>query len=173
MYPGLPFSPDSQSGSNSTRLSYEDKEKYSTIINSGGSPFRMSAAVYTEMAVLEGSHVDGDDVRFTDGGVVLQRPESPPPSPPKRSTSRSLLWLILLGPLVLALVVGIPVGLATSRASRSTTRQATAKDDPTGNVTKHTEVAPITGGDGSTVTLEDGSTFVYSNPFGGYCEWGP
>jgi hypothetical protein len=28
---------------------------------------------------------------------------------------------------------------------------------------------PVTGGDGSTVVTDGGATFVYRNPFGGYC----
>lgn len=33
------------------------------------------------------------------------------------------------------------------------------------------QAAAITGGDGSKVTLDDGSTFIYSNSFGGYWYW--
>ncbi|KAJ3520446.1 hypothetical protein NMY22_g12754 [Coprinellus aureogranulatus] len=156
MYPGLSFTTDSQSGSNSTRLSYDDKEKsrYSTINNSG-------------------SHIDSDDVYPLDLRRTGARPESPPPIPPKKSTPRKLLWAILLGPLVLALVVGIPVGLAFSRASRVDTHQENAKEPPSANGTGRTDVEPTTGGDGSIVKMEDGTTFVYSNPFGGYCWYSP
>lgn len=30
---------------------------------------------------------------------------------------------------------------------------------------------PKQGGDGSQITMEDGSHFTYSNPFGGTCKW--
>lgn len=40
----------------------------------------------------------------------------------------------------------------------------TGNDSPT---------SAITGGDGSVVTTEDGSTFTYANQFGGYCECYP
>ena len=33
-------------------------------------------------------------------------------------------------------------------------------------------LAVVTGGDGTTVTKTDGTTFTYKNAFGGYCECG-
>ncbi|KAH9856792.1 glycoside hydrolase [Lenzites betulinus] len=36
---------------------------------------------------------------------------------------------------------------------------------------KPVQTAVTTGGDGSTVTMEDGTTFVYKNQFGGFCEY--
>ena len=37
----------------------------------------------------------------------------------------------------------------------------------------HPQTAAVTGGDGSTITKEDGTTFTYHNPFGGYCKSTP
>ena len=105
-----------------------------------------------------------------------KEPDSPTPSatpPRRRPRPRLLVGLILLGPLILALAVGVPVGLAASRASRLKNNRASASNGPTANNTngRNNFNGPITGGDGSAVTLEDGSTFTYSNPFGGFCEY--
>ena len=97
----------------------------------------------------------------------------------KRSR-RKLLLLAVVAILAIIIIVVLCVYFLVIRPNKSdnstpssnasggsTTKTATRagstdKPSPTSNA------QPTTGGDGSIVTMEDGTTFVYKNPFGGY-----
>lgn len=105
---------------------------------------------------------------------------------PSQARSRRRGWIIggvIVGLLVL---VGVALGVyfavvkpnadknkGTSGAvndhgSSSSSAQPSASSKP-----GTPSVNAVTGGDGSKVTTEDGSTFTYSNSFGGYWYWDP
>jgi glucan 1,3-beta-glucosidase len=104
---------------------------------------------------------------------------------PPRTRSRRRMWLI--GGLV-ALVVAIVVIVVaiyftvvkphnsndsvTGGASKSGSKGpgTSSGASPTSTANPTTKLA-VSGGDGSTVTTEDGTTFTYSNSFGGYWYW--
>ena len=93
------------------------------------------------------------------------------PLPPKR-LPRLVITLLIIGPVLLALAIGVPVGLAALRGSHSALAEsqkesAGAKNS---NKTQNRPGEPTSGGDGSVITLEDGTTFTYHNPFGGICK---
>ncbi|WWC69986.1 uncharacterized protein I206_103930 [Kwoniella pini CBS 10737] len=103
-------------------------------------------------------------------------------SPKKKS--RKALWAgLLLGLLALiALGVGLGVGLTrkNTKNGTSTSQDGTAgtgnskskAGTATGTATSATASAtPTTGTQGSLITLEDGSTVTYDNPFGGNWHW--
>jgi hypothetical protein len=184
--PGPGFTPTSSSadsplGSASTRLSFEDKEKYSTLINSGPS----SSICYLPRFLADdpprtGSHLGKEEQERDDAtastlstlqaGLPFPRLEQAPPPWRRR---RLVLALLLTGPILLALAVGIPVGLASMKARQLTAagpNKQTNGNSPQPMNPPH-PVGPITGGDGSLVTMEDGSTFTYSNKFGGFCKF--
>ncbi|KAJ2922822.1 hypothetical protein H1R20_g14279, partial [Candolleomyces eurysporus] len=151
---------DSPLGSTSTHLSYEDKEKYSTPISSG-------------------SHLGKDEHERDDATAsTLSTLPTDLPSPriqqgPRSSRRRRLiLALFITGPILLALGVGIPVGLASMKAKQLNAGSAASTKQSNGGSPQSTDsshpVRPITGGDGSLVTMVDGSTFTYSNKFGGF-----
>jgi glucan 1,3-beta-glucosidase len=89
---------------------------------------------------------------------------------------RSLLkWVIAAAVLlvVVVLAVVLPVYFTVIKPNNHHSAASAPSDD------QHTSAAPspsttpriaITGGDGSTVTTEDGSTFTYRNKFSGFCE---
>jgi glucan 1,3-beta-glucosidase len=90
------------------------------------------------------------------------------PAAPRR---RKLLWLgLCLGLLLLiGLGVGLGVGLGTHHGGSGGSGKSGSGTDPsTGakNVAK-------SGGDGSTVMTNNGSTFQYNNTFGGFWVWDP
>ena len=100
--------------------------------------------------------------------------------PPKnRRLTRILLFAIPIGLILLALVIALPVyftvvkkptsqaASSTSSSSSSSAAAASATPRPSSRPT-----GAISGGDGSTVTQEDGNTFIYRNPFGGICKSG-
>ncbi|OCB90963.1 glycoside hydrolase [Sanghuangporus baumii] len=93
--------------------------------------------------------------------------------------SRRMWWIAAgVAALIVAAAVAIPVGLVVGRKdSQNRAAQNSGSDDGNnngnGNSTDPSDanpptVAVTTGGDGSTVTTEDGSTFTYSNKFGGF-----
>lgn len=74
---------------------------------------------------------------------------------------------------IIAAAVAIPVGVVVGRRNSNKSASGSTSDgDGSGLNPAGTDdppnVAVITGGDGSTVTTEDGQTFVYNNKFGGF-----
>ncbi|KAG6854911.1 hypothetical protein C0991_009734 [Blastosporella zonata] len=100
-------------------------------------------------------------------------------TPPRAKSKRNLIILVVLAALLLAiLAVIIPVYFtiikpnSDKNSSASDTSSSTAAANPTSTSTgKPTVAAVVTGGNGSMVTTDDGSTFTYSNSFGGYWYW--
>ncbi|KAI3602122.1 glycoside hydrolase family 5 protein [Moniliophthora roreri] len=79
---------------------------------------------------------------------------------------------IIIGAIVVAIVVIAAIGVGVYFA-----RKGKGKDGGGSSSSSSSSTTPpanggvvqaVTGGDGSEVTLEDGTTFTYSNPFGGY-----
>ncbi|GAA6035435.1 hypothetical protein JCM8097_000253 [Rhodosporidiobolus ruineniae] len=92
-----------------------------------------------------------------------------------KSSRSKKLWALLfalIAILIVAIAVAVPVGITQSRKSaeekRKESNDGTEKGIPTAaNPVADWHGAPY-GGNGSTVYLEDGSSFVYNNSFGGY-----
>ncbi|THH07809.1 hypothetical protein EW145_g3129 [Phellinidium pouzarii] len=87
---------------------------------------------------------------------------------------RRLLWLAGIAALiVVAAAVAIPVGIVFGVKKKSPGSNLESSDNGAGLNPGGTDNPPsnniaTTGGDGSMVTTEDGTTFTYSNPFGGF-----
>ncbi|ESK92046.1 exo-beta- -glucanase [Moniliophthora roreri MCA 2997] len=64
---------------------------------------------------------------------------------------KGVLIIIILGLIILVLTIVLPVYFTVIK-----------RDD-----------GPVTGGNGSEITMEDGTTFTYSNPFGGHWHYDP
>lgn len=97
-------------------------------------------------------------------------------APPRAKSKRNIIILAVLAALLLIiLAIVIPVYFTvikpnSNKISASDTPGSTAKPSPT--ITgAPTVAAVVTGGDGSKVTMDDGTTFTYHNPFGGYWYW--
>lgn len=104
---------------------------------------------------------------------------------PNRARSRRRGWII--GGVVVAIVAIIAVVVAvyftvvkhhnnndavSGGASKGDSKGTqTASSSSPSSSSKPTTKLAVTGGDGSTVTMDDGTTFTYSNPFGGYWYW--
>jgi glucan 1,3-beta-glucosidase len=100
-------------------------------------------------------------------------------APSSKSRRRNVIILAALGGLILLIVVVVvPVYFlaikphsnksSAAQSSHSTTASPSSTSSPS-----TPKVAAITGGDGSTVTMDDGTTFTYSNAFGGYWYYDP
>ncbi|KAH6910207.1 ectomycorrhiza-upregulated exo-beta-1,3-glucanase GH5 [Coprinopsis sp. MPI-PUGE-AT-0042] len=88
---------------------------------------------------------------------------------------RRILTLVAGAILILALSIGLPLGLSFSRKA-----PASLTSNGTGLAPGETDSAnplphdfTVSGGDGSEIITEDGSTFVYSNKFGGFWVFDP
>lgn len=87
-----------------------------------------------------------------------------------RSKRRVVILSIIAAVILLILAVVIPLYFAVIKPKSDTEKDVDGdgKDDDTGKPTTH---VAVTGGDGSQVTLEDGTNMTYTNPYGGYWYW--
>lgn len=95
-------------------------------------------------------------------------------SPTASKSRRNTIILSALGGLVLLIVaVILPVYFlaikhTSNKAATSNQSHPTPGSSPSGTKSPSSQSNIITGGDGSTVKLDNGTTFTYHNPFGGY-----
>ncbi|KAI0306488.1 glycoside hydrolase superfamily [Multifurca ochricompacta] len=89
-----------------------------------------------------------------------------------KSRRNTIILAALAGLVILIAAVVIPIYFlvikhhsngAAAQPSHSTTASPSSTNSPSSP-----KSAIVTGGDGSTVTIEDGTTFIYRNSFGGY-----
>jgi len=104
------------------------------------------------------------------------------PAPSTRPFYRRPIWLVIaLGALVaVILAVILPVYFTVihksngNRSSINKPGSSSATASSTGPSSPSPTKTPsnaITGGDGSTITMKDGTEFIYNNSFGGSCEF--
>jgi glucan 1,3-beta-glucosidase len=89
----------------------------------------------------------------------------------KKSKAGKLTAMIGVGVLVVAAAVVIPLYFFVFR-HKSDTSTTPSSNNTTSSNTTHSNIL-TTGGDGSIVTLEDGTNFTYHNSFGGFWVWNP
>jgi glucan 1,3-beta-glucosidase len=101
-------------------------------------------------------------------------------SPTSKSRRRNVIVLAALGGVILLIVViVVPVYFlaikphSNKSSSSSQSSHSTAASPSSTSSPSTPKSAAVTGGDGSTVTMDDGTTFTYSNPFGGYWYYNP
>jgi hypothetical protein len=136
---------------------------------------RDSRAESTTGPENEKAFTPGQSTTYLQVGKDAEAPLSQP-VPKTRPIYRRPVWLaIAAGALVaVALAVALPVSL-THKSKH--TQSNSSGNKPSGNGTgngnpnspNNTSNA-ITGGDGSTIT-SNGTSFVYKNPYGGFCEF--
>ncbi|KAI5122037.1 hypothetical protein M0805_006022 [Coniferiporia weirii] len=90
--------------------------------------------------------------------------------------NRSKKWALVGGGILLLVVVAVAVIVPVyftvikkdNNSSSSSNLGNAAEPTSTGSQSNGAVVRAITGGDGSTITMEDGTNFTYTNSFGGY-----
>jgi glucan 1,3-beta-glucosidase len=86
-------------------------------------------------------------------------------APRTKSKRKGIMWTLLALLLLLAIAaVVIPVYFFVLKKDNNGTRGSSGSHNSTGNNSRQ----QTWGGDGSTVTKEDGTTFIYNNTFNGY-----
>lgn len=100
-------------------------------------------------------------------------------APRTRTKHSALLWGgICAGLLVLIAAVAVPVYIFVIKPKMGSSDSSSGSSSNgsgghnSGNSGSHQNLI-TTGGDGSTVTKDDGSTFIYNNTFGGYWVYDP
>ena len=87
---------------------------------------------------------------------------------------RRFFWLAVVAALVVVvLAVVLPIYFTVIKPKNNTVSGG-GKNPDQGNPQPTSTSSPkglTTGGDGSTVTTDNGTQFTYRNPFGGFCAW--
>ncbi|SRR6266550_744288 len=90
-------------------------------------------------------------------------------APTHAKSRRGILVLVVLIALILVIAaVIIPVYFTVIKPKTDAAGSGGSSSTKTAQGATPTQVAIVTGGDGSTVTMDDGTTFTYNNKFGGY-----
>lgn len=123
-------------------------------------------------AYNEDEHVRGlSEKRYSAAGAGY--------TPPKSSGKRRLFWLMaaLAGLVVIVAAVVIPIYFKVIKPNnRATQSLGNSPGGPGSTQPGSPGTVPqsgVSGGDGSTVNTETGSTFVYNNSFGGFWYYDP
>jgi glucan 1,3-beta-glucosidase len=99
------------------------------------------------------------------------------PSKTSKSRRNTIILSALGGLLLLIVAVILPVYFLaikhSSNKAASSQHSGTATAPSPSGTKSPTSQNLVTGGDGSTVTMDDGTTFTYHNPFGGYWYYDP
>ena len=146
-------------------------------------------------ANYEGSYRDDPrDSYYATGGTGAGQMSSMPSNrvlaekraayaPPKaQSRRKAMIAAGIVGIIIIIIAVIVPVYFfvlkpdnqkEASKASNAKSDNHSPSATATSSAADSTSAVRIavTGGDGSTITMEDGTTFVYKNPFGGYWYW--
>jgi glucan 1,3-beta-glucosidase len=91
-----------------------------------------------------------------------------------KSTRRTTIILFSIGGLILfSVAIVLPVYfLVVKHTNNAADQHSNGTTGPSGSKTP-LKSSLVTGGDGSTVMMEDGTTFTYLNSFGGYWYYDP
>ena len=126
-----------------------------TINDSGANPYRddlPSGAVTTSPA---------SQPRFLEEKTVTY------PPPPTKSHRRTLLLVVLAALIIVIVAVVVPIYFTIIKSPTNPGSRAVSTS-PTESASNATPSQTVTGGAGSLITMEDGTTFIYDNQFGGY-----
>ncbi|CAA7267896.1 unnamed protein product [Cyclocybe aegerita] len=99
-------------------------------------------------------------------------------APPRAKSRRKIMILAVVAALILLLLaVVIPVYFFVVRPNNNESSNASTSSDSSASKSNHAtatssastpSATPVTGRDGSEITMEDGTKFTYRNSFGGY-----
>ncbi|KAK2460379.1 hypothetical protein APHAL10511_007544 [Amanita phalloides] len=140
-------------------------------------PSARAASEYSSLYPINYNNAYQDDPLAADSAPRPMSPMGTSPildeknvryAPPRPSSRRGRLALLALAAVVLVIVaVVIAVYFAVIKHKPTGSRDVPDGTSSTNSAKGPTNVL-VTGGDGSTVTMDDGTTFVYANKHGGY-----
>lgn len=92
-------------------------------------------------------------------------------SPKTKSKRKVLILVVLTGLILIIAAVAIPLYFAVFKPKHDAATGSGGAPKSSSGSKPPAAAAVVTGGDGSQVTLDDGTTMTYSNSFGGYWYW--
>ncbi|KAI9509662.1 exo-beta-1,3-glucanase [Russula earlei] len=95
-----------------------------------------------------------------------------------KSRRNTIILSVIAGLILLIVAVVLPVYFlaikhTSNRTAASQSSPTATAASPSATNSPTSTSSAITGGDGSVITMEDGTTFTYSNPFGGFWYYDP
>jgi glucan 1,3-beta-glucosidase len=121
-----------------------------------------------------GEHGDVPMSPVVTGHRILEEKRAAYIPPRTKSRRHVMIAAIIVAILLIILAVVIPLYLfvvkPSNKGSSSIPSSHSAHPSSTASVPRPSAVA-VTGGDGSLITMEDGTTFTYKNKFGGTWYW--
>lgn len=98
--------------------------------------------------------------------------------PPKKSKRKIIIGAIAIGVIAVAVAIVVALYFTVIKKNGKTSSGIGGSDGGSGNNNNGTNTTPSgnivkSGGDGSTITLDDGTNMTYSNSFGGTWYWDP
>ncbi|KAH8106773.1 glycoside hydrolase [Cristinia sonorae] len=155
---------------NSSVYALNDARPGSTQPNFYGANYRDDPDGYASTANL------GKSPGLTESPYLAEKRQTYA-APRTQSRKRMIIIVSVVVALLLLIGVGLGVyfGLVKPKQGAKDTSGAASDhgndDKPDKNATTPATRAVVTGGDGSKVTMDDGTTFTYTNKFGGYWYW--
>ena len=124
---------------------------------------------------VAGNYHDNPDFVSSPTGRALEEKRAAY-APRTKSTRKIMIVAIIVALALIIAAVVVPLYLFVIKPSHSNntanaTASSAAPSPSTSASSGGSSNVRITGGDGSIVTLENGTTFTYHNPFGGYWYW--
>jgi len=119
-----------------------------------------------------GTTQDGMPMSPVGQSRVLEEKRAVYTAPATKSLRKTIILAILAALILLVIAIVVPLYFAVIRPrslKTDSTSSVSESSMPTSTGNPSTPQSRIvTGGDGSEITMEDGTKFTYSNPFGGY-----
>ncbi|KAJ7702289.1 glycoside hydrolase superfamily [Mycena rosella] len=168
---GAPSVRDSFASSHQTYPSNDNASAYTT-----DSVYNLNDAPAPAPRGSEGGYRD-DPGFFVGEQPVRRRDEKRAAYASPKSRRRPIIIGVIIVILLVAVVVVVLALTVFKKKSKSDSSGGSSSSDtasntsPSSGTTPSGKIALVSGGDGSAVTADDGSTFTYSNSFGGTWYW--
>ncbi|KAI6043138.1 exo-beta-1,3-glucanase [Pisolithus marmoratus] len=144
-----------------------------------GAPSAPASSVYA-LNVHSGQPLHDDDPDSeqgpgTDSPLYLTEKRAEYAAPATKSKRKLLIAGAALAAVIVAVAVIVPVYFTVVKPKSDAAASSTTTPNPASPSSTSGTGSPsaVTGGNGSKVTTEDGTTFIYTNPFGGFWYWDP
>jgi glucan 1,3-beta-glucosidase len=148
-----------------------------SVYSGSGSVYALNTRPY-DSQVFEDGYRDDPYLAGNQGGMsldpvgrnrYLQEKNATYARPTAFPRRRVIYWIAFII-ILLIVAVGLPVYFAVIRPKENSSGSGShsTAGAPPSSTGKPGKSNAITGGDGSTVTMEDGTTFIYKNSFGGF-----
>lgn len=150
----------------------------STFQTAPSAPNASAYALHRESAADSSGYVYRDDPGLSTPDLAgppryLEEKRSAYSSPRSQSKRRMIVLGSIVAAILVLVVVIVPVCLELIKSKANNDAAEGTPSAPSGGGTGSGSKAVVTGGNGSTITTENGTTFTYINPFGGTWYWDP